>query len=304
MNTIAFEELEQGGLNAPVTEFESTDEPNFSNATGCSRYRSAFEGGESLDALLVNKGSDVLVVTLHGAVDRTKTEIPRFERVRSMLDLPVSSMYFGDPALWRNEIIQLAWFTGWQDVDVHQIIADWSRRAAAAVGAKKIIFTGSSGGGFASLQISSLVPGSVALAFNPQTSIFGYLADNYSWGPQKYYLKTNWPELIPTGGLDKLNLFEDWTLAVDTRVSALRKYSAEVDNYVLFVINKNEFHYEKHFLPFMGACAIGGNLDRVHTKIYDGGIRHNPPTPDVFKESLDWAFGFVNNLGQGPASQA
>lgn len=160
------ENLDLFGTNAPVRKVENIFNFIPESGLGAVRYRGEIEPEVYLDAIIANKGSDILVVGLHGAVDRVKTQLPRFERLRSVLGEDVSSMFFSDASLWKADNLQLAWYTGWEGVDEHQIVADWAVAAANAIGAKKIIFTGSSGGGFAALQISSLVPKSLSLAFN------------------------------------------------------------------------------------------------------------------------------------------
>lgn len=295
MSTISIDDLTEGGLNAPVHTVADIAKFRPEATPGASRYRCTLHTGEHVDALLLNKSSEVLVVTLHGATDRTKTVLPRFERVRTMNNYPVSGMWFADPALWRDEKLSLSWYTGWDGFDAQQLIADWSMLAAAEIGANRIIFTGASGGGFAALQISALVPGSLALAFNPQTSIYGYLADNQYWGPQKYYLKTVWPELAPDG-IDAIDYSVDWTGQLDDRLSSLRRYSSPLDNHVLFIINRNEFHYAHHYLPWLGAAARGGNLSRIRATEYSGGTRHNPPSQEVFSSGLQAALSWAAEL--------
>ena len=192
------EELQGGGQNAPITTVNSIESFEPDSALGASRYRHTLDNGAHFDALLVNKRADVLVVSFHGATDREKNTLPRFERLRSFLGHDVSSMYFADPALWINHknYFQLAWFTGWEGFDAQRVAAEWALKAARAIGATRILFTGASGGGFVALQVSALIPGSVALSFNPQTSIYGYLALGYAWGAQKNYRNVVWPEQI------------------------------------------------------------------------------------------------------------
>lgn len=292
MPLIPLDALSEGGLNVPVCEAPSYKDFSPPAHLGASRYRHTLPSGEHFDALLVNKGADVLVVTLHGATDRAKTKLPRFERVRTMTTYGVSSMYFADPALWRNERIQLAWYTGWGDIDVHRMIADWSVVAAHAIGASRIVFSGASGGGFAALQVSALVPGSLCLPFNPQTSVYGYLVNGTLWGAQRTYQQVVWPGQAPNG----VNENEDWTASLDDRVSPLRRYSQPLQNYVLFVINRNEFHYQDHYFPWLAAAARGGNLERVRAVEYAGGTVHNPPTQQVFSEGMDKALNWVREL--------
>ena len=288
------EELQGGGQNAPITTVNSIESFEPDSALGASRYRHTLDNGAHFDALLVNKRADVLVVSFHGATDREKNTLPRFERLRSFLGHDVSSMYFADPALWINHknYFQLAWFTGWEGFDAQRVAAEWALKAARAIGATRILFTGASGGGFVALQVSALIPGSVALSFNPQTSIYGYLALGYAWGAQKNYRNVVWPELdAPEVGPDT-----DWTETLDDRVSALRRYSRPTANHVLYATNTLEFHHEQHYLPFMAAVEAGGNAERVHTFTYEHTDQHTPPGPKHFSDALEEAFELLHSL--------
>src|SRR5699024_8382265 len=135
-----------------------------------------------------NQGSDVLVVALHGATTRDK-ELPRFEFFRTLRKTEFSSMYFTDPALYLDERIELAWYTGWLEFDFNEVLAPWVQRAAAAVGASKIVFLGSSGGGFGALQVSTRIPGRMAVPVIPQTSIANYLVAGTGLAAQRAYIR-------------------------------------------------------------------------------------------------------------------
>ena len=283
--------LQEGGSNAPLTLVTDRVEFDPGRELGASRYRYTAPGPQHLDALLVNKGADVLVVTFHGALNRRATRLPRFERLASTMGHEVSALFFADPSLWLSKKLQLAWFTGGPDLDVPALVADWSVRAAAAVGASRLVFSGSSGGGFAALQVSALVPGSVALPFNPQTSIYGYVPDGH-WSAQQRYLDAVWPHLAGTVvGPDG-----DWTASLDDRVSAVRRYSRPVSNSVLYVQNVNEPHYAGHCLPFVAAADEAGNHVRVHE--YHGSSKHGPPDRETFDEHLAQALRWARKPGE------
>ncbi|WP_145000700.1 hypothetical protein [Kocuria rhizophila] len=294
MDAIPPEDLEVGGTNAPVHSCTLTPDFAASRVEGAARYRHTLEGGRHLDALVVNKSSDVLVVTFHGAVDRAKTDIPRFERLRSMSKFPVSAMYIVDPTLWMDERMQLSWYVGWEGFDAQRVIADWALRAARAVGATRIVFSGASGGGFAALQVSALVPRSLALAFNAQTSIHRYRVNGLPWA-QQHLMRVVWPELAPDG-VQAVNFDEDWTAQLDDRMSALRRYSQPLENYATFVINRNEDHYEGHYWPWLAAAARGNNLGRIQGIEYDGSKIHNPPTTEVFDRGITGALDRAREL--------
>lgn len=272
-----------------LASFEPTAAP------GASRYRHTLPGGEHLDALLVNRASDVLVVTFHGALDRQRFALPRFERVRTTLEHDVSGLFIADPALWRSPSLELAWYTGWRGLDMHQVAADWARVAAAAVGASRVVFSGSSGGGFAALQAARLLPGSVAVPFNPQTSIYGYLAEGHSYGPQRTFIATIHPELAPDGAW-AINWGVDWSVPLGDTYSAVRSYSRPVPNFVFYVDNTNDFHHEQHYEPFMAASEVAGNLDRIRTYSYDGRSGHRPPDPAEFHAAMGDALSWTRTL--------
>lgn len=260
---------------------------------GASRYRHTFDGDRHLDALLVNQGTGVLIVTFHGALDRNRFDLPRFERLGTTGKFRQSMMFCSDPGLFADAAFELAWFTGWAGVDLQPILADWATRAARAVGASRIIFTGSSGGGFAALQVSAMVPGSVCLAFNPQTSIHAYLAGGTGFGAQRKYIEVNHPELA-RDGIWTIDFDQDWTLKVGDHMSPVRRYAVPTDNHVLYADNSNDFHHEQHLLPLLAAVNAGGNTDRFRVHTYDGSVGHAPPSPAQFSEgmveALDWCW--------------
>lgn len=292
--TIPIEKLFFNGHNAPLHSVEVVEDFDPTEALGASRYRHTYEEGRHLDALLVNKGSDVLVVYLHGATFRKKTRLPRFERLATLSREDVSSIYFSDPTMHLHERVMLGWYTGWKGVNAQQHIADWAIAAAQKIGASHIVVAGASGGGFASLQVSGLIPDSVCLTFNPSTKIHEYYTngDPGVRGAQRDYIRYVHPEVV-TGKIDSMDLDPDWTVTLGDEVSAIRRYSKPVLNWVLFVNNINDWHIEQHFEPFMESARKGGNVDRIQVLDYEMGYGHFPPkTPEFMgglAAAIDWS---------------
>src|SRR5699024_11543443 len=137
--------------DVPEQPLSSLDKFAPSSREGVSKYTVDIPFNGPLKALLVNKASEVLVVAFHGATSRAKKELPRFEWFRSLRDQEVSSLYFSDPLLETDPTLELAWFTGRFDFDLHSELARLTKVAAQAVNARRVIFLGSSGGGFAAL---------------------------------------------------------------------------------------------------------------------------------------------------------
>ena len=200
------------GSLAPLVITGDPRDSCFPTDRGAVRWSYDFGGGRILDALGINEGGDVLVVSFHGALDRERYMLPRFERMASIRKLGLSSLYIADPALHLNSSLQLAWYTGWPEIDLLDIIAEQCVRAANDLDAKALILSGSSGGGYAALQVGARIDDSIALAFNPQTHIHGYLYDGKpgSHGVERAYIEHVYPTAAP-GGVWNIDFDLDWT---------------------------------------------------------------------------------------------
>ena len=295
MTTMPFDQLDKFGLEAPITGVADVNRFEPSREVGASRYRHTFEGGRHLDALLVNRSSGTLIVTFHGALNRKTFKLPRFERIATTAPFGHSMMFFADPTIWSDPTFELAWFTGWKDQEVQPLIADWALRAARAVGATRIIFTGSSGGGYAALQVSSLVPGSVCLAFNPSTSIHGYLAGGTSFSTQRKYVEVLYPELAK-GNIWAMDFTDDWASDLGDRMSVRKRYATPRQNYVIYADNPNDFHHDIDLPALTTAMTRAGTIDRLRVHTYDGPHRHTPPSPAEFNTAMAEALAWSQEL--------
>lgn len=245
------------------------------------RFGGELKSAGHLDAAFVRRQSDTLIVTFHGALDREKFEIPRFERARSTEEFNASCLYWADPSLWLDSELALAWYTGTEHLDLSALLANLSTEVARSIGAQRIIFTGSSGGGFAALQASAQVPGSTALVFNPQTAIFRYWSQ-----AQRKYLSVCAPSVLPANPED-MDFKSDWSETLDDRYSAVRRYATETESHVVYWTNVNDWHHEKHFQPFRAAIAnSSASAERLTVREFDGPSGHNVPTAEIFKDAL------------------
>lgn len=123
----------------------------------------------------VHRGStDVLSVRFHGAVNRTKSSLPLFPGLTSEKKRGTTSVIFQDPTLDLDSDLRLAWYLGRPGVNLHAYMADCVRNIQARTGIEKVILTGSSGGGFAALQVAGYLEDAVVLVLNPQTSVLEY----------------------------------------------------------------------------------------------------------------------------------
>lgn len=280
MSSMKLEDLEVGGANAPISYIDREAQHGMPESSPGTVFRLQHEldEGMPLDALVVNKGTDTLVVSFHGATDQDSTDLPRFERLRTLLDMDVSSMFFSDPTLHLDPKIWLTWYTGNGEEPLHKVLARWVQRAAETIGTRRIVLTGSSGGGFAALQVGSHLSKCSVLAMNAQTDLGNYRVNGSSYSQQKDYVRVVQPEIWKTFSKPEDIAGSNWTDRCDERVSALRAYSTPRDCQVYIFQNIEEFHYEDHFLPFLDAAWKGGNSTNITPWVNRQGSAHVVPT--------------------------
>lgn len=289
MPSISVRELTANGSNVPVIYVPDPGAVPVVPEPGAQKYRHRYPGGQMLDALLVNRGSPTLMVSLHGALDRKIFSIPRFERLRSLLSYRVSSLYFADPSLHIAPSLELAWYTGWEGTDVHRDIARWIMATAEEIGAEDVVLTGSSGGGFAALMLAALIPDSKAVVFNPQVDIQLYEADGkYPHAAKRSYIRHVWPELAAELDIERFDFREDWSEPIEFRTSAVSRFARPRETQILFVSNRRDEHHDQvHLAAFRE--VIGIDRDRFRTMVYDGPPGHHPPDRDRFDDALRYA---------------
>ena len=230
-----------------------------------------------LRVLVENTGSDVLLVVSHGALSRTKYSLPRFEWLSTLSSREENRMFLSDTSLEEHVDLELAWFTGDANDDLTARYVELVRRAADQLGAKKIVFMGGSGGGFASLCMSAKLPGSRALVFNPQTVIRNYWNNSV-----EKYQKTLFPELLNRARLAELGSRVDATILPRTE-----------NCQIIYVQNDDDtLHVEKHLTPYALNAGIlpetgvsdSGDISVVLQHFADG---HNMPYREVLTYFVD-----------------
>ncbi|HEY8717686.1 DUF6270 domain-containing protein [Pengzhenrongella sp.] len=137
--------------------------------------RHAIAPGLAAHAFLAARAaSDHLVVFLPSAPSAMSTQRnPSFHRWPWHLDLPeVSVLALSDPALYQDDELCGSWFVH-PEHDLIEILADVTQRIARRLGVAedKVLFYGSSMGGFGALGLASCLHGALAVAEVPQLSI-------------------------------------------------------------------------------------------------------------------------------------
>jgi len=178
-----------------------------------------------------------LSVQLHG--DRSGKNLPLFARWNYGNVLGAHVLSITDPTLYLSENLDLGWYIGTKEQNATEGIVEIALRCAKAVGipCNKIIFSGSSGGGFAAIQAAAMMPEGKAIAINPQTDITKHLI-------RGYLENISGCKSIEEG---KLLYGCRWN-AIEALESAI---SAGRSPKILYVQNINDTsHFTNHFMPF------------------------------------------------------
>lgn len=234
-------------------------------------YNIVRDGGLPIDIQVNDRGHDVTIVSLHGAVT-PDFKLPYMAGQGVTRELPANRVFISDPSLMLDAKLNLAWFAGSARQRVQPALtAILARIMADRPHVRRWIFFGSSGGGFASLFYASRFPGSIAVVSNPQTSIAKYSSEaveNYA--------------RIAFGieGADPVARFP-----VDVVDDLVDVYSRPVDTTILYAQNvEDRFHITNHAAPFLEALHPDNCVWWLNGEGWGAG--HAAPPKDAFVEML------------------
>ena len=279
---------------APVERAESFDESPLPGVGERQRTSLAADDPRlDLETLLLRRGHPDLLVVLHGALVRKNVALPRFEWLRTLEERPENLLFVSDPSLQWDAALPLAWYVGPEEHDVTARIAGEVHRLAQRIGTMRTVFTGSSGGGFASLALAAKTPGSLAVSFSPQTRISRY---------ERMPVKTFRTRLFPDHpDMDSLEA------AHRDRVDQTHRWAtgeSQPEAFVRIAQNSQDHgHIETHLRPFLEAAGIdpetGEGSPRITVAVDDFGEGHTPPRPRQMREQLDAALEWHDGVRRG-----
>lgn len=214
--------------------------------------------------ILWNEKCENLLISFHGAVDR-KTRIPPvFSPIIANLGADVAQLSVSDPLMLRLGSYGMTWYAGSEDFPAQFIFEDLFNKIIEIGTFKRIIFFGSSGGGFASLYYSSIVPRSVAIAGSPQTSMHRY----YSGHIQRY-IEGCWPSLA-----------NQEELSGKICTDLCHWYSTERPNTVIYLQSPGDhFHTRTQLAPFLSAISQVPSARFIVNSDYWGRLGHSGSVP-------------------------
>lgn len=193
------------------------------------------------------EGKNNLFVMLPSAVDRNSMELPFFNRWTWALEgfFPGHVFCIADPTLEANEKLSLGWLIGSKKKDATEDFANFIKEFAKAkkIPRERIVFYGSSAGGFAALACAAHVEGATAVAINSQTEALFYENLHQVSLVKKFCFETESAEEINCEFRDRISMPNRWKNVQESKA--------------FIVQNKNDdHHYKEHFLPFLR--SLGG----------------------------------------------
>jgi hypothetical protein len=197
---------------------------------------------------------------LAGAFDQTKKTLPGFARAAEGSEYGANVLCVSDPTLALSKTLTLGWYIGTREESVLPGLLRITEKVAelANISAERIVFMGSSGGGFAALCAASTFRGN-AIAINPQTDIALF----YPGPVEEFALFFGGPSV------------EEIRQRFPERLSAIEAIRARpVRRAVLCQNSQDAFHLDRHYQPFCEALGLpseGGQSEdgRFMTVLFD-----------------------------------
>lgn len=231
-------------------------------------------------ALYFNSGHERLFVMLTAAIDRTKHTLPVFNRWTWAGKFAGHVLCVADPTLELDDRMKLGWYLGTEKHDATDELCRLIHGFAKVLGIpdEKIVFWGSSAGGFGALALASRLPGSTAVAINAQTDALAYHVDDDV-------------ELVRNkcfGGQTEAAINSE----CGARINMAQAWGNNRNSRAILVQNKMDtHHYNCHFQPFW--TALGGNPEggrsasgRHHAWLYEDRRGHVPESEQMVPEIL------------------
>ncbi len=135
--------------------------------------------GKTKYELLVNYVPNSRKMAAFGTGTVNRKRLPDFKRNSWYPDIPVTSIWYADPTLYEGEL-SLYWYYGtnkrWHLKNIAFLLAAIAKKQSLSL--EDSLFFGSSGGGYSSLVLATLLHGK-AYVINPQIFLENYFKDYY-----------------------------------------------------------------------------------------------------------------------------
>lgn len=228
--------------------------------------------------------NDYLIVTPNGAVNRKTSELPAFARWNWHGIFNSNILAIFDPALYLNDNLPIGWFAGTKYQNITAFVADTVLKVASLldIPPNRIIFWGSSAGGYASILLAAQIGGASFISANGQTQIINYYKGHIEAYRQLFDSNATAESLAETYP-------EQWSA-----ITALRS-SYDKGKRTRGVIVQNTVdakHYNEHYIQFCEHFNLpieGGFNDKLHlySLLFTDEKGHGPEPSEIAKKLIE-----------------
>ena len=260
----------QNRINFPK-DFESLDDVN--------GFHVVVHNGLPLDILIEDNGHNTTLVSLHAALGAAKIDPPVFTGRAVSENIGLNRIFISDSSLYSSADLSLGWYLGTRQVNLTKLLVDVITAVQNRLSASHLVFFGSSGGGFAALNISRELAGSLAIPVNPQTRILDYA-------------KVHWRQMAESCFKVQGEESDEVFLGSHPRADQRTLYAEGFENSVIYLQNSQDAHVSSQMIPWFEAVSWQAGL-----LLEQWGKGHVPPTSDRLRSLLkelapvegDWA---------------
>lgn len=238
-------------------------------------------GGLDFDLVLfqnTSHGSTLpLFVFFSGYIDRKVTNLPAFQRWSWHNRFPGHTLYISDPLLKMTDDIGLGWYIGTKESDLNAQIATVVRQVALNLGTPlgKVVYYGSSGGGFAALRSLIEIPEAQAVAINPQVILTNFEGNSLDRYLSRFF-----------GGMSK----KDFERLHSFRNSVLSRIGLIRESRVVYVQNTlDPHHMNQHFAHLFRQAGVewtSRHLRNVELVLFEDIRGHGVGEPPEILEEI------------------
>ncbi|MFK0006868.1 hypothetical protein ACIQTZ_07435 [Paenarthrobacter sp. NPDC090520] len=255
-------------LGDDIPQYSHGDLIDFLGANPEDGYHSIGYNGLPVDLRVQHRGFDTTIIFFHGAVS-PKHSYPVMSGGGVSAAAKANRIFVSDPSLALSGSLNLGWFLGnQQQPELQSVIEESIRHITNAWGKQRLVFFGSSGGGYASLHFASRFPGSLALVANPQTVVA-----NYHASAVERFVK------VCFGSGQRIS-----ELPAHIVKDVTQTYGKPLATRVAYMQNVNDAsHIARHMKPFLRALHPANSLALLPG---DWGPGHTPPSKDVFAKAI------------------
>lgn len=231
----------------------------------------------------VGQEQQPLFVMLSNRINRSQHSLPAFSRWTwaQQKKFPGHVLCVADPTLELHKDLGLGWYLGTAEHDATDDLAMLIRRFAEGLGIPegKIIFWGSSGGGFSALALASRIENTTAVAINAQTDIFAYESATDIEKVRRHCFGDKPIKEIQEQYGSRINMVQAWRNNRSSRAILLQN-------------TLDAHHYACHFTSFwesLGGRSEGGATagGRQYAWLYSDSRGHAPEPEQMIPEIVN-----------------